>query len=264
MSSSANQPVWVGISPSSTARRTQRNPRPAEASRYLTVPPVTKSAPSVSDVDLDRAGGLVAVGEDQSAVGVCGLGDRRDVVAVTSPIGDRRAADERRALVDRLGELLRRDRAVGLGAHVDDFGSAQLLRVGDLADRRELVVADHDPRPAAALERHRRDDRVHPLRDRRRHSDLVGLTVEQLGEPGACRLCALDPELPLGAVRVPACQVLLVGGANPMRESTLRARVEIRRVLEDRELGADGLAHARRRRLRPVCGDSALTPARST
>ena len=119
------------------------------------------------------------------------------------------------------------------------LGAAQLLRVRDLADRRELVLADHDAVAAAALERERRDDAVDALRDGGRHRDLVGVAVEQLGEARAGRLGALDPELPLGAVLVPAGEVLLVGGAHPVRQRALRAGVEIGLVLEDRELAAD-------------------------
>ena len=66
--------------------------------------------------------------------------------------------------------------------------------------------------------------------------------MQELGEPRACRLGPLDPELPLGAVLVPAGQVLLVGGAHAVRERALRARVQVGRVREDRELAADGLA----------------------
>ena len=49
-----------------------------------------------------------------------------------------------------LREALGRDRTVLARTHVDDLCAAQLLRVGDLADRRELVLADHDPVPLAA------------------------------------------------------------------------------------------------------------------
>ena len=59
--------------------------------------------------------------------------------------GDR---DDSRLFVDRLLEALDRDpRAVRV--HVHDLRAAQLLRVPDLADRRELEVADHDLRPRA-------------------------------------------------------------------------------------------------------------------
>ena len=202
-------------------------------------------------IDLDRPRRLVAVGEHERAACMRDLGDRRDVVAVAGAIRDGRAADERRALVDRLGEALGRDRAVGVGTHVHHLGAAELLRVSDLTDRRELVLADHDAVAAAALERERRDDAVDALRDGGRHRHLVGLAVDQLGEARAGGLGALDPELPLGTVLVPTGEVLLVGCADPVRERALRARVEIGLVLEDRELaanrgadpGADG-AHA--------------------
>ena len=244
MSSSANQPVCVGSSRSITPARTQRKPRPADASRYFTVPPVTKSAPSVPHVELDRARRLVAVREHERSTGVGDLGDRGDVVPVARSVRDRRAADERRPLVDGLRKALDGDRAVRLGPHVDDLGAPQLLCVSDLADRGELVLADDDAVAPAALERQRRDDPAHPLGDRGRDGDLVRLAVQQRGEPRTGRLGPLDPELPLGAVLVPPREVLLVGGPDAMREGALRAGVEVDRVLEDRELPPYGVTDA--------------------
>ena len=67
MSSSANQPVCVGSSCERSDSRSHMNASPAEPSRYFTVPPVTKSTPSVRDVQLERADRLVAVGEHERA-----------------------------------------------------------------------------------------------------------------------------------------------------------------------------------------------------
>ena len=122
--------------------RIHMKPRPAEPSRYLTVPPVTTSAPSVRHVELERADGLVAVREQERAGRVRELGDRGHVVPVARAEGDGRAADERGPLVDLLGKPLERDAPVASGTDVDDLGAAQLLRVRDLPDRRELVLAD--------------------------------------------------------------------------------------------------------------------------
>ena len=133
--------------------------------------------PERAHVQLDRAARLVAVGQDERARLVRRLRDRRDVVAVARAVRERRAADERRALVDSRGKLLRRDRPVLPRPYVDDLRTAQLLRVGDLADRRELVLADHDP-VSLAVERQRRDERADALRDRRRDRDVVRLGVE--------------------------------------------------------------------------------------
>ena len=91
-----------------------------------------------------------------------------------------------------------------------DLGAAELLRMGDLADGGELVLADHDAVAAPALERERRDDAVDAQRGRR-HGHLVRLAVDQVGEARAGGLGALDPELPLGTVLVPAREVFLVG-----------------------------------------------------
>ena len=80
-----------------------------------------------------------------------------DVVAVARAVREGRAADERRPLVDGLGEALGRDRAVGIRPDVDHLRPAELLCMGDLADRRELVLGDHDPVPIA-VERERGDE----------------------------------------------------------------------------------------------------------
>ena len=167
------------------------------------------------------------------------LGDRAHVVAMARPERHGRAAHERRPLVDGVGKALQRDAAVGLGPNVDDLGAAQLLGVRDLAHGRELVLADHDP-VALTREVERGDERAHSLRNRGRDGDVVGLRVQQPGERGSRRLVPLDPELPLRAVLVPAGQPLLRCRADAVRKRTLRARVRVRRVLEDRELVPNG------------------------
>ena len=50
--------------------------------------------------------------------------DRGDVVAMPGAVRDRRAADERRPLVDRLGEAVGVDRPVRPGPYVHDLGAA--------------------------------------------------------------------------------------------------------------------------------------------
>ena len=138
-------------------------------------------------------------------------------------------------------EVLERNAPVRLGPHVDDLRPAQLLRVRDLPDGRELVLADDDP-VSLARKVERGDERAHPLRHGRRNRDVVGLGVQETGERRARRLVSLDPELPLGSVLVPAREPLLRGSANAIRERSLRARVRVRRVLEDRELVPNGQA----------------------
>ena len=178
MSSSANQPVWVG-----TSRLANLGPHPHEAEtggpqQVLDRPTRDGIGTERADVELDRAACLVAVGQHDRARGVRRLGDRGHVVPVAGAVGERRAADERRSLVDRLGKPLRRDRAVAVGPDVHDLRSAQLLRMGDLADRRELVLGDHDPVPLTAqVERgHQPAD---ALRDRGRDRDVVRVGVER-------------------------------------------------------------------------------------
>ena len=120
-------------------------PEPGRAEQVLDRPAGDDVGAERADVELDGAARLVAVGEHDRAGGVRRLRDRPNVVPVPRAVGERRAADERRPLVDRLGEALCCDLAAGIGAHVDDLRAAQLLRVGDLPDRGELVLADHDP-----------------------------------------------------------------------------------------------------------------------
>jgi hypothetical protein len=55
--------------------------------------------------------------------------DRLEVVAVAAAVGDRGRADDRRPLVDGVGETFGRDRAVTRAADVNDVGPAQLLGV---------------------------------------------------------------------------------------------------------------------------------------
>ena len=63
-----------------------------------------------------------------------------DVDARAVPVADVRDRDDARVVVDLALEALERDRPVRVGLDVDDARAAQLLRVPDLADRRELPV----------------------------------------------------------------------------------------------------------------------------
>ena len=193
MSSSANQPVWVGSSPPSSSRAHVEEAEPRRGEQVLDRAAGDEVDAERARVEVDRADRLVRVGEAERARVVRDPRDLGDVVAVAGAVGDGRAADERRPLVDRLGEALRRDRPVRLGPDVDDLGAAQLLRVRDLADRRELVLADHDLRPLAASERQRADDAVDALADRGGDRDLARLGLEQPRERRARRLGPLDP-----------------------------------------------------------------------
>ena len=176
-------------------------------------------------VDRIRAGGLVGVEEHERAVL---LADPRDLLGGQPravAVADGRDRDDRGALVDRALDVLRRD-----DVHLR---TAQLLRVPDLADRRELVVADHDLRPLREVDRTR--ERADACRERRRDRDVVGLRVHEPREGRARRLVALDPVVPRRAALVPADEVLLVGGAHGIGERALRARVDVDEPLEDRE-----------------------------
>ena len=249
MFSSANQPVWVG-SRRRTSSATYMYARPADASRYLTVPPTTTSATSAAP-ERQRARALVGVDEHQRAVPARDLANRGDVVHLAGAERDERRADERRPLVDRGRVCLR------LRLDLDDLRAAQFLGMRDLADGRELVLGDDDPVPLAA-EVERGDERADGGGDGGLDRDLVGLHREELGEAAADRLRPLDPVPPLGAVRVPAVEVLLVGGADGVRERALRAGVDVDLVAEDREAAANRLADERW-----AVSDSSLTRCQS-
>ncbi len=193
-------------------------------------------------VEVDRADGLIAVGEDERSAVVGDACDRGDVLAVTGAIGDRGAAHEGGAVVDRSVEGLDRDDPVGTRPDVDDLGAAQRLRMRDLADGGELVVGDHDP--GAGREVEGADDPAHALGHGRGHRELRRRRVEQPRERPTRRFGPLHPVLPLGAVRVPAGEVLLVGSADAVRERALRAGVEVGGRREDGELAPDRLTDA--------------------
>ena len=247
MSSSANQPVCVGSKPLVELAAHDHEREPGRREEVLDRPRRQQVDAEGADVERDRARRLVAVREAQGAVVVRETGDLGDVEPGARAVGDGRAADERRSLVDRFREPLDRNPPVGLGKDVDDLGAAELLRVRDLADGRELELRDHDP-PTLRLERQRAHERAHALRDRRRHRDLRRIGLDESREGGSRCLGPLDPVLPLGAVLVPAREVLLVRRPNVVGERALRARVRIHGVLEDREALADGRAGSHRPR----------------
>ena len=116
---------------------------------------------------------------------------------------------------------------------VHDARSPGLLRVPDLADRRELPVREDDLRPLRETETARQ--RAHSRGERRRHRDLVGACVDEPGEGAAGGFLPLDPVLPRRALVVPVLEVLLVGSAHRVRQRTLRARVDVHLPVEDRE-----------------------------
>ena len=119
-------------------------PEPGRAEQVLEHAGDEEVAIQGAHVDRQRADRLVRVDQDERAALVREPRDRLDVVAAAVAEADVRDRDERRLLVDRLLEALERDRPVRLGGHVLDPHAAPLLRVPDLADRRELEVADDD------------------------------------------------------------------------------------------------------------------------
>ena len=115
MSSSANHPVWVGSSRVEQLPPHVEEAEPRGREQVLHRPTRDEVDAERTDVQVDGADGLVAVGEAQRAVLVRDPRDLGDVLAVTRPVRDRRAAHERRPLVDRLGEPLDGDRRRPLG-----------------------------------------------------------------------------------------------------------------------------------------------------
>ena len=162
MSSSANQPVCIGSRDARSCSAQPHEAEPGGAEQVLHRAARHDIGTERPHVELEGAECLVAVGEDDRAVLVAELRDRRHVVAMPRPERDGGAANERRPLVDRLGEALERDAAVRFRTDVDDLGTPQLLRVRDLANRGELVLTDDDAVPLAR-EVERRDERAHPL-----------------------------------------------------------------------------------------------------
>ena len=167
MSRSANQPVCVGTRPSTSSRRHQRKPSPAEASRYFSTPQARKSTPELPHVERQRADRLVGVQQHECAPLARDPHDLPHVEPRAVAIADVRHRHERRPLVDDPLELLEVERR----AHVDDLRAAPLLRVPDLPDRRELVVGDDDP-PPLAVQPQPAGERAHALRERGRHGNL--------------------------------------------------------------------------------------------
>ena len=108
MSSSANQPVCVGQQALEQRAAHPHEPEARRAEQVLDGAARDDVGAERADVDLDRADGLVAVGEDDRAVRVRGLGDRGHVVPVPCTEGERGAADQRGAIVDRVDESARR------------------------------------------------------------------------------------------------------------------------------------------------------------
>ena len=139
MSRSANQPVSVGVSSSASPGRVQRKREPRRAEQVLEDAGRERVDAELPHVERIRAGRLVRIEEAQRAALVRDPRDLLDREPRAVPVADRRHGNDRGALVDRLVHLLGRD-----DVHLR---AAQLLRVPDLADRRELVVADHDLRP---------------------------------------------------------------------------------------------------------------------
>ena len=234
---SANQPVCVGSSRSLSPGRRPHEAEPGRAEQVLEHAGRKHVDPELPHVERIRADRLVGVEHDEGAPLVRDLRDLLDVepraVAITDG-GDRHDGG---LLVDRLVEPLDGDlRSVGV--HVHDLGAAQLLRVPDLADGRELEVADHDLRPCLEVDRAR--ERAHAGRERRGHGDVVRRTADEAGEGRPGGLGPLDPVLPRRPALVPARQIVAVRGAHRVRERALRARVDVGQPLEDREARAAG------------------------
>ena len=186
--SSANQPVCVGNSSVTRPGRHAMNESPADASRYLTVPPDDDVA-DLRRLDRQRTDGLVRVDEHERAVLARDPVDRLDVVDAAASEREEGRADERRPLVDRGGEGL------GLRLDVDDLGPPQLLRVGDLADRRELVLGDDDAVPAA-VEAERADEPAHGRGHRGLDGDVVGARAEECAERARASPRSARPSAP--------------------------------------------------------------------
>ncbi len=223
------------------SRRTNMNARPADASRYFTVPAVSRSTPSARDVEWDRARGLVAVREAERAPLAGEARDLRDVEAVAAC--DTRSRCSRRAPSARRSPP--RSARAGSGRRAPGARARP--------PRRAAPARARSARPSGTRTRRSRSDCGRRSRGSALTSALTacetevvtaisaGCGVHEPRERRPRRLGPLDPVLPLRAVLVPASEVLVVGLADVDRERALRAGVRVGRVLEDREARADGL-----------------------
>ena len=207
MSSSANQPVCVGRRLSASSTTAVEKAEPGRGEQVLHGPGGEEVDAESPRVERDRACRLVGVREHERSALVGDPRDLGDVEASPGPVGDDGAADERRALVDRLLEALERNRPVVAGRTCTTSAPRELLRVRDLPHSRKLELGDHDPAPPAPLERERGDDTADALGDGRGDGDLVRLGADEPRERRAGSFRALDPVLPFRAVRVPAVEV---------------------------------------------------------
>ena len=214
-------------------------------SRYLTVPPVTTSAPKRADVELDRADRLVAVGEDDGAVRMRGLGDR----------GSRRAGARsgRRARCSRPARCGRRSRRRSARAEIDPSASGRTCTTSaprsscacaiwpTVGNSYSLITIRLRPPSSRSAE----TSALTPCDTEVVTATSSGGGVHELRERGTGALVLLHPEVPLRAVRVPPVEPRLDRLAHAVAERALRARVQVRRRLEDGELAADRGADAR-------------------
>ncbi len=101
-----------------------------------------------------------------------------------------------------------------------DLLAGELLGVGDLTDRGELEVADHDLVAPVG-----RPDPAHHCADAGRnrcgHGHFIGLSVEQSGETTSHSLGMLDPQLPRRSLLVPVGEVPLIRSPNVHRQRPL-------------------------------------------
>ena len=163
MSSSANQPVCVGSSDERSDPRTHMNAEPGGAEQVLHRSARDDVGSERPHVELERADGLVAVGQDDRRR----ARDRARAIAVTSfrcPERKETAVQQTSAVRSSIASAKRSSgmRPSASGTDVDDLGAPQLLRVRDLTDRGELVLADDDA-VALAREVERRHERADPL-----------------------------------------------------------------------------------------------------
>ena len=258
MSSSANQPVWVGRS-----EATELRPHPHEAETGGTEQVLDRAARDRVRAERPRRRARPHRTPDScrqtrapapcAAAAIAG-----DVVAVPGAVPDRRATDKRRPLVDHLRKPVGADRPVRPGLDVHDLGTAQLLRVRDLPDSRELVLADHDPVPLPRRAAARRRARSRPARPtsspRRRRPGHGAAPRRPCGTPRSAR--PRSPTRPRS--RPQPLSHPSTAAPHTVRKGPLRARVEIGRALEDPETRPGPRHRASLRRRPRACSSSLL------
>ena len=233
MSRSANQPVCVGASSAARPGRVHMNARPAEPSRYLRTPAARTSTPSSPTSSGYVPIAWYASSTHERAALVRDLRDLLDRRAA-SRCGSRRRRSRRPPSARRSPPRSARPGSPAPSARTRTTSaprSSCACQIWPIVGNSKSLITTRGRSAEVDAAR----EGAHAGRERRRDRDVVGRAADEPRERAACRLGALDPVVPRRAALVPARQVVVVCGAHRVGERALRARVDVRQPLEDRE-----------------------------